>query len=81
VEIGDIGFDQEVPWIGPRLFESVLGSRVCHPVHVDHRVVRGTDQVPHNRGTDEAASAGQKNPHKLIPSRPWLLSRRQLDSV
>ena len=62
-KIGDIGAHQNMPRVGARLLERILGRGVGHPIHIDDAMVGAADQVPHHGGTDEAASAGQKNPH------------------
>ena len=61
--VGDVGTDQHVAVVGPRLLQRLLRGRIGQLVDVDHDVVAVPHQVAHHRGTDEAAAAGQQEFH------------------
>ena len=63
--VGDVGADQDVAVVRPRLLQRVLGGGVGHLVDVDHHVVGVADQVADHGGADEPAAAGQQDLHSF----------------
>lgn len=65
--IGDIGADQRVARARSCRIERVFRGGVGHFVNIDNVMTGRCDQVPDNRGTDEAAATGNQNLHVKYP--------------
>jgi len=70
IGVGHVGADERVPRIGASLLQRLERRGISHPVDIDHRVRRGTQQMSNHGGADEAAAAGQQNLHSCsVPFR------------